>query len=465
MCELRACARVVPTRTFVTYNAIMRSKLLVVLGIVGSAGLGFWYVFWGGTQPTDPSAPALPDDVAQAPYAENESTNPVPEPTDYRELPVREAVLSPVVTGLDAPWAFTWLPSGELLVTERFGTLQLIRTDGQAVPVRGIPDVFTGGQGGLLDVTIHPEFATNSFVYISYSAGTEEANRLTIARATLVGTQLENIEEIFSVAQAKSGGQHFGSRFAWLPDGTILFSVGDGGNPPLTYNGAYIREQAQNRTTHFGSIIRINDDGSIPDDNPYIGRPDVLPEIYSFGHRNVQGIAVDALRERVVASEHGSKGGDELNEILPGQNYGWPRATFSTEYDVFSTAISDAKTLPTVRNPLAVWTPTIAPSSVVAYTGDAYEAANVGDLFLAAMLLRSNTTIAAYASSPAGAVLRLSLTEAGAVRAQERIVVGEQRVRSIAQGPDGYLYVLVDATGRQSRPGRNAGAIYQIDRW
>jgi glucose/arabinose dehydrogenase len=252
------------------------------------------------------------------------------------------------------------------------------------------------------------------------------------------------------------------SRFQWLPDGTLLVSVGDGGNPPTTYNGELIREQAQLLNAHLGKIIRINDDGSVPDNNPFIGRPDVLPEIYSYGHRNVQGITYDPEQERVIASEHGSKGGDEVNSVTPGANYGWPLATYSTEYDGAGTLISPDISIEGAVDPLVAWTPTIAPSEIVYYTGTQYPEWE-GDVFLAGMLLRENNSIAAYASSPAGAVLRMEAAENGGLTPVERIVVGEVRVRSIEQGPDGALYVLTDSTGRQNRPGAQNGALVRIE--
>jgi glucose/arabinose dehydrogenase len=387
-----------------------------------------------------------------------------PSVTDYRDLPTREAVMTNVSEDLDAPWAFTWLPSGDLLVTERFGALNIIPADGSdSKSISGLPEVFSGGQGGLLDVSLHPNFTENQFLYLSYAHGNQEGNRLRVARAKLENTTLENLEVIFEVAQTKAGSSHFGSRFQWLPDNTLLFSVGDGGNPPNQYNGELIREQAQKLNAHLGKVIRINDDGSIPVDNPFVSRPDVLPEIWSYGHRNIQGLTYDSLRGQVIASEHGSKGGDELNRVVAGKNYGWPEATFSTEYDLPGTPISDTRTLPSTEDPVAVWTPTVAPSSVQFYNGNQYEDNVDGNLFLAAMLLRSNTSIGAYMSSPAGAILRLITDEAGNVTAQERINVGDFRVRSLAQGPDGFLYVLTDSTGRQSRPGTNGGALWRME--
>jgi glucose/arabinose dehydrogenase len=353
------------------------------------------------------------------------------------------------------------LPTGAWLVTERFGTLQLIQ-NGVATPIANVPEVLSAGQGGLLDITIHPRFSENRFVYFSYAHGTEEANRLRVARAELRDLQLENVTVIFETAETKSGSQHFGSRFTWLPDDTLLFSVGDGGNPPISYNGAPIREQAQNLSTHFGKVMRINDDGSIPDDNPFIGRPDVRPEIYSYGHRNIQGLFFDRSRDQVIASEHGSKGGDEINIIESSGNYGWPRATYATEYDAFSTEIAP-RSAPNMIDPRIAWTPTVAPSQIVLYTGTQYGGRENSSVFMAAMLLRSNDTIAAYGFSPPGALLRMEYTESGQLQPQEQIIIGDVRVRSIAEGPNGYLYALTDATGRQTRPGRDAGTLVRIE--
>lgn len=436
----------------------MSRTVFLVLVLIAIGG-GYWYVVQDverlSEQPNQ--VPVEIDSVY-----EGDTPNPIPSITDYRDLPVREAELTPVTTGLDAPWAFVWLPDGDLLVTERFGSLRRVRDGQVSAPITNVPTVLSSGQGGLLDITIHPDFETNNLVYLSYAHGINEGNRLRVARAELADTTLENLEVIFEVGETKTGAQHFGSRFAWLPDNTLLFSVGDGGNPPTEYAGALIREQAQNLQAHLGKIIRINDDGSIPEDNPFIGRPDVQPEIYSYGHRNAQGIDV-AANGQVVASEHGSKGGDELNIVLPGANYGWPLATFATEYDAFSTEISPNQTLPGVRNPLAVWTPTIAPSEVVVFSGSQYGVSENQTIFLAGMLLRSNTTIAAYATRPAGAIFHLVTDDSGQVVDQQMITVGDVRVRSLGQGPDSYLYVLTDTTSRQSRAGESAGGLYRIE--
>ena len=383
--------------------------------------------------------------------------------TDHRELPFREVSVTPIAEGLDAPWAFAWLPNGDLLVTERFGSLRFLR-DGlrEAESISGVPTVFAAGQGGLLDVSVHPDFEDNRWVYLSYAHGTREGNRLRVTRAQLNGLALENPELIFEVGETKTGGSHYGSRFQWLPDGTLLISVGDGGNPPSEYNGKLIREQAQNLTAHLGKIVRVQDDGRVPPDNPFASRPDVLPEIWSYGHRNIQGITYDPEKNMVLVSEHGSKGGDELNLARAGRNYGWPLKTYSTEYDMSGTLISPHQALPDMEDPLAVWTPSIAPSDLVYYTGDRYGDWK-GDLFLAGMLLRSNASIMAYMSSPGGAILRIETDDQGAVLAQERISLGEVRIRDVDQGPDGLLYVLTDGTEPQNRAGVGAGALVRID--
>jgi len=385
--------------------------------------------------------------------------------TDHRELPVREAATTEIVSGLDAPWGFDWLPNGDVLITERYGALRIVRggaLEPESIP--GLPAISVVGQGGLLDVSVHPDFENNRWVYLSYSAGSPEANRLQVVRAELNGGRLEQLKVIFKVVSAKSGGGHFGSRFAWLPDGTLLFSVGDGGNPPIEFEGALIRAQAQSLDEHFGKIVRIHDDGTIPMDNPFLNDPDAQSEIWSYGHRNVQGLTYDSVFGRLLASEHGSQGGDELNKIDSGANYGWPRTTYSREYDLTGSLITPHQVLPGIREPAAVWTPSIAPSGLLVYSGDRYDGAR-GDVFLSAMLLRDNTTILAYLSEPAGALLRLKAGPEGVFSAQEKIYLGAIRVRDVGQGPDGYLYVLTDTTEFPAEPGAKAGALRRIDRF
>ena len=383
--------------------------------------------------------------------------------SDYREFSSKQASFSKITDGLDAPWAFTWTPNWDILITEKFWSLQLFEARSWNMKeISWVPEVFASWHGWLLDITLHPNFSENNHIYLSYAHGTEEWNTLRVWRFDLIDNTLKNYTPIFETAQTKTWSSHFGSRFAWLPDNTLLFSVWDGWNPPTSYNGELIREQAQYLNSHLWKIIRVNDDGSVPEDNPYASRPDALPEIWSYGHRNSQWITFDTVHERVLASEHGSKWGDELNQLLSGQNYGWPKATFSTEYSAFSTPISESTSIAWAIDPLVAWSPTIAPSSLFVYSWDTYWEEVVWDIFVAGMLLRSSTSLTAYTSSPAGAIIHLTTDDSWDIISQSLIDVWEFRVRSIAEGPDGYLYVLTDATWSQQKWGKN-GALFKIE--
>jgi glucose/arabinose dehydrogenase len=267
-----------------------------------------------------------------------------------------------VTAGLMRPWAAEWLPDGKtLLVTEREGRLRVVRNGELRMDVvEGLPeDLLASGQGGLLDVAIHPDFARNRWVYLTYSAGTRKANRTTLARARIDRelTRLSDLEVLFEVNRLKSGGQHFGSRLLWLPDGTLLMSVGDGGNPPTKLDGRLIRENAQDLAAHLGKTVRMTDDGEVPADNPFAGDddPKTDPYVYTYGHRNIQGMALRPGTGEVWATEHGARGGDELNRLTKGANYGWPRATYSREY--FGPRISDRTSMEGAVDPAVVWTP------------------------------------------------------------------------------------------------------------
>jgi len=254
-----------------------------------------------------------------------------------------------------------------------------------------------------------------------------DKNRTALARGKLSEdkTRLTDVEVIFHNADWKSGGQHFGSRLVWLPDGTLLMSVGDGGNPPVSFRGENIRNQAQNPGTHFGTVLRLTEDGKAPPDNPFIGQPKAKPELYSYGHRNIQGMARHPSTGVVYANEHGSRGGDELNRIEPGNNYGWPEVTYSMEY--WGPAISDKTQAPGVTDPLVVWTPSKAPSGLAVYTGSRFPDWQ-GDLFSGALKFEE--------------IRRLDL-EGGKIVAEQKLEIGA-RVRDVRMGPDGELYVLTD---------------------
>ncbi|EGV16411.1 PQQ-dependent sugar dehydrogenase [Thiocapsa marina] len=332
-----------------------------------------------------------------------------------------------VVDGLEHPWSIAWLPDGSALITERPGRLRILR-DGALVPepVAGLPAVLSHGQGGLLDVAPHPDFERNRLVYFTFATGTPNANRTALARGRLEADRLRGVEIIFENADVKSGGQHFGSRLLWLPDKSLLMSIGDGGNPPVSFAGGNIRDQAQRPETHFGKILRLTEDGGAHPDNPFVDRKGARAEIYSYGHRNIQGLALDPASGRVWATEHGARGGDELNLIEPGKNYGWPEVTYSMEYR--GGRVSEETSRPGMVDPLINWTPSKAPSGLAFYTGGRYPGWQ-GNLFSGALVF--------------GEVRRILLDGARVVD-EEKLTIGN-RVRDVRQGPDGYLYVLIDS--------------------
>lgn len=364
--------------------------------------------------------------------AETPVNAPVPKPPgpylSTGDVPVSTAaVRSVVVGGLEHPWSMAWLPDGTLLITERPGRLRVVRNDRlEPEPVSGVPEVLVFGQGGLMDLAVHPEFEQNRWLYFTYAVGTEEANATRLARARFDGARLTELEVLYTARPAKRGGAHFGSRLLWLPDGTLLMSIGDGGNPPLEHDGAPIREQAQNPSNALGKLVHFHDDGR-PVVGPFTADAASLPGLYSLGHRNIQGLARCALSGRIYASEHGALGGDELNLILPGANYGWPRVTHSREY-VGGHAISERTQAEGFEPPLLVWTHATAPSGLLVYSGDAFPQWR-GDVFSGGLITQD--------------VRRIDLDREGRILGQDALRIGA-RVRDVRQGPDGLIYVLTD---------------------
>lgn len=334
-----------------------------------------------------------------------------------------------IVEGLEHPWAMAWLPDGTMLVTERPGRLRVVQGGKlRAEPVAGVPAVMSGGQAGLLDIALHPRFTSNRLVYMTYADGNAEANRTVVARARISEdlSRLESVEQLYAVPRTKAGGQHFGSRLLFLPDGSLLVSIGDGGNPPAALDGAPIRNQAQNVAAAFGKILRLSDAGKPLPTNPLARRAGALPEIYSLGHRNIQGLAWDSARGTVWANEHGALGGDEVNRIAAGANYGWPLVSRTREYatgaDVGTTSG------PGMTDPVLLWEVSTAPSGLAIYNGAAFPRWQ-GDLF--------------SGSLAANDVRRVDLDEAGRVQGETALRIGA-RVRDVRVGPDGFLYVLTD---------------------
>lgn len=327
-----------------------------------------------------------------------------------------------VAEPLAHPWGIAFLPAGELLVTEHPGTLRRIAADGSvSQPLEGVPPVFYAGQGGLLDVALHPDFATNGLVYLSYSHGDRQANATRIARGRLTPTGLEDVEVVFTVAPTKAGPQHYGGMMAFMKDGTLLLTTGDGFN---------YREAAQDRGSQLGKTLRINDDGSIPADNPFAADPDTEARaVWTYGHRNPQGLAVDPRTGDVYQHEHGPRGGDELNLLQPGRNYGWPAATFGIDYS--GARISPYTELPGMEAPLKYWVPSIAPSGLAIYTADRFPQWQ-GSLFVGALVDRE--------------VRRLTLADGAVVGEEALFSELGARIRNVRVGPDGFIYLLTDSS-------------------
>lgn len=328
--------------------------------------------------------------------------------------------VSELATGLEYAWGAAVLPDGQILVTERAGRLRVIR-DGALVaqPVAGVPPVLDAGQGGLFDVALHPQFAENGLVYLALARGTQQENRTAVVRGRFTGTALENVETVFEASPAKSGAAHFGGRLLFLPDGTLLVTLGDGFD---------LRDQAQNKASDLGKIVRITDTGAPAPGNPFAGEAGARAEIYTLGHRNVQGIVRDPASGTIYAVEHGPKGGDEVNVLRPGANYGWPVITYGVDYS--GLPISMRSAADGMEQPLVYWVPSIAPGGMAFYDGAMFPAWR-GDLLVPAL---------------AGQHLRRVDLEGGAVQGQESLLAErEERYRQVIVAPDGALLLLTDA--------------------
>jgi glucose/arabinose dehydrogenase len=331
-----------------------------------------------------------------------------------------------VASGLDHPWSLAFLPDGRMLVTERPGRLRLIEPgpDGRPQlrpdPVAGVPPVLSQGQSGLFEVLPDPDFARNRRILLSYAHGQPQANHLRVTAATLEGDRLVDARPIFTSQPAKTETQHFGGRMAWLADGSLLLGMGDGNLE---------RTDAQRLHTHLGKFMRIRADGSVPADNPFVNRAGARPEIWSVGHRNPQGVVVvDGV---AYAHEHGARGGDELNRLRPGANYGWPAVTGGVDYTY--ARVTPFRSLPGMEAPLLEWTPSIAPAGLTWYGGGLFPAWR-GSLFVAALKERSvrRVPMADPQKGPSGDQ-ELLFQELG------------ERIRDVRAGPDGALWLLTDS--------------------
>ncbi len=324
-----------------------------------------------------------------------------------------------IVSGVDHPTALVFTDQNTALLTERNGGLRYIRGgELDPTPISGVPDVFVAGQAGLFDVLLDLDFAENRVIYLSFAQGSGNANTLKIARATLNDYELQNLEIIFAASPLRGSSFHYGGRMIFLPDGTLLLTSGEG----FEY-----RAKAQFLDNHFGKTIRINADGSVPADNPYVDVENALPEIYSYGHRNLQGLVLGANQE-IYSHEHGPLGGDELNLIEPAKNYGWPAITYGVDYS--GAHVSPYSSYAGMEQPLVYWVPSIAPGGMTLYSGQEFSQWQ-GNLLIAALAEKS---------------VRRIVVEGRTVLQQETLFTDlEQRLRDVRHGPDGAIYLLTDA--------------------
>ncbi|MDX3926831.1 MAG: PQQ-dependent sugar dehydrogenase [Shinella sp.] len=336
-----------------------------------------------------------------------------------------------IASGLKRPWSVEVLPDGSYIVSEKAGNLRIVRGGDVSAPIKGTPPVSAVGQGGLLDIALAPDFATSRTLYLTYSTAGDSGYGTAVARATLSedGTSLGNVRQIFVMSRLTPRRQHFGSRIAVAPDGSLFFGIGDRGE----------MNRAQDPRDHAGSILHINPDGSAPAGNPYVGTTAGLPEIWSIGHRNPQGIDIDPRDGRLLTAEHGSRGGDEINHPQAGRNYGWPVISYGKHYSGAEIGVGTAAD--GYEQPLYYWDPSIAPGAIAVYRGAMFPEWE-GSLLVAALKYQL--------------VARLERDDTGAVVAEERLFDGELgRIRDVKVAPDGALLLLTDDTGKLLRVSRS----------
>ncbi|MCY4122917.1 MAG: PQQ-dependent sugar dehydrogenase [Acidobacteria bacterium] len=390
----------------------------------------------GEQQPEPEPEPFAADGIPPVPLPE--------EPVVYDTARRQRIRVSVVTAGLTYPWGFAFLPDGSVLVTERLGALRRIH-DGvlDPTPIAGVPEVSLAGQlEGLMDVAVHPDFAQNRLVYLTYSKPTATGSTVALARGRFEGAALSEVRDVFVADAEMNGGA---SRLAFATDGTLYMTVGGafGGRRPL----------AQDPASHVGKVLRLRDDGTAPDDNPFIGQDGAQPEVFSLGHRNPMGIAIHPETGAVWASEHAPMGGDEVNLIRPGRNYGWPVVSYSREY--YGPRVTERPWQENMEQPEIVWIPSIAPSGLVFYSGDRFPAWR-SDLFAGSLMTgRIDRT---------GHLERIELNRQGMEERREWLLADlRQRIRDVDQGPDGLLYVLTGGSFLGRDPERGAAALLRIE--
>ena len=330
---------------------------------------------------------------------------------------------------LDHPWGLVKLPDGRFLITERRGSLRILDQGKLSDPVQGIPEVRAKGQGGLLDIQLHPDYAENGWIYLAYSKPSEKGALTAIVRGRLKGNEFTDVETIFDppADEATDGGNHFGCRMQFDGKGYLFFTIGDRGDVTTPANNA------QKLTNVKGKVHRIHDDGRIPEDNPFVNEPGARPTIWAWGNRNPQGLVYDRENDRLWETEHGPRGGDELNLIKKGLNYGWPIVTYGINYS--GTPISEKTEQPGMESPIIQWTPSIAASGLTLYSGDAFPKWQ-GNLFAGALAHQK--------------IVRIAL-DGDKVTSQEILLEKSGRIRDVRAFDDGFLYVLYDQPGKLVR--------------
>lgn len=346
---------------------------------------------------------------------------------DYRVVTVAD--------GLIQPWSMAWLPNGDMLVTEKPGRLRVVR-NGELLPeaVPGVPEVFYRGQGGLFEVVPHPDFAENRWVYLTFSKPVGDTSTTAIVRGRFENDELANVVEIFAAQSVGFG--HYGGKLVFDDEGYMFLVVGDRMAQPV---GDLTIHAAQDASNHNGTVMRLHDDGSVPDDNPFVGRDDVLPEIWSLGHRSPQGLAIHPATGDLWETEHGPQGGDELNRIEPGMNYGWPVIGYGVNYGAIGSPIHVGIGQDGMQAPDHIWVPSIAASGLMIYSGDRFPGW-YGSIF---------------AGGLAGEQLaRLHMSEDyREVIVEETLAYDMGRIRDVRQGPDGYIYLAIsDRSGDAETP-------------
>lgn len=323
-----------------------------------------------------------------------------------------------LVSGLNHPWSMAFMPDGRILLTERAGRLRVVSSDGQlSPPIKGVPTVFAQDQGGLLGIALDPDFSKNSFIYLAYAEPQGDLAGTAVARAKLVGGALENLQVIFRQQPKTEGGNHFGSRLVFAPDGNLFVTLGD--------RFKYM-DEAQELNNHLGKLVRIRRDGLVPADNPFIQDRKAKPEIWSYGHRHIQGAAIHPQTGQLWTHEHGPRGGDEINIPKAGKNYGWPKASYGIHY--WMTPIKDEHAEQGFEEPVYHWTPAVAPSGMMFYQGDMFPEWK-GNLFVGSLVGKRLIKLAVEGTN---------------IISEEKLLKDSARIRDVAEGPDGAIYLLTD---------------------